>query len=1068
MPIFNQKSKITFLSYGMLIAIFVFALVFGGGFVMLLHAFVQMSSTYPDFIVGASTWDSASKFQDVASYPIFITGCLIGGGAGWKLSQQISRYQNEYKHSLITSLIWWLVPVAIGIGGSISIYPKDYVFAIAVGIAGAIVTIVGALLNKNRGAEIPEILGLGSVTCFLMGLLPFSITVALDRLGLSTQFGKYDAIFIVSGLFFIISALRMFYLCRFENHRLRVYVRKLLVFSQLGISPLYFLILPNLYHSGHNTPVIKISPTLWVLSMGLVIASIFDVVVRQNKWGNLSQINLERFLSPITIFSTVLLLKHGQTVVPHIPTDDYHFGESLLGWWSFWEFGKVPYIDFFSPHGFLGDDIGGYLSLVFYDGSAATMAEAERLSAVIALFFAFVALKRYTGSIGLAYISILLFGIISRKLFFLFLAPFICVWLKQGAIYTTRRWLWVWIITAPALVLAIPPQGLLLVISTLPIVFLRIYNARTLNWRNDVIVISILIGLLSTFTPLLAMLNGAVGYVIDNGPINQLSYGIPWSWSWESFGQGKEKVIFSAILEILRMSWVLVSLAAAALIICKFRNSSYRDYLVGVALPIFLFISFLTPYTMGRIDPSVPSRPGLVSNLAFTVLLPILLAPLLAKRGMAVLAVGIAFVCSGIGLVDFNRSNFKAMVARNQVADLWSGYEHDLRNMGTGLVNVDHVERLIRINDFLSKHLGPRETYLDLTGRNAHYMYFDRPPAMAITAPYNLVPLAQQRKAIAHLTSDLPKIALLEADNLNFDGGGLALRSHLLYRFVVEHYTAELHDGYVYGINKNDLGRSIAVTFAVKDLTDENWLHGVGRNQSALVIRDAKTIRFLRVDDAIRLPNHQVRKIVRIWPEGNAIWLDGGPIASDLFLQNSRIHLLTNENSRDTISKALMNDVFSLPELRKLPVAWGMSSRSLEHVMTSVVGLNVQDGGLHDLRAVGNLLDITGTDPYWWIDLSGHKINGRSAGLLKFDFICDGYDSPIIQIFWWGDTMQGATAEMSMRFTATNGSLIVPLDVYPSWLQLNDVKGLRIDLDSIAACKSISIKNGSLNQRTNI
>ena len=236
-----------------------------------------------------------------------------------------------------------------------------------------------------------------------------------------------------------------------------------------------------------------------------------------------------------------------------------------------------------------------------------------------------------------------------------------------------------------------------------------------------------------------------------------------------------------------------------------------------------------------------------------------------------------------------------------------------------------------------------------------------------------------------------------------------------------------------------------------------------------MCIRDSTTaIRFLRVGDKVRLPDQQLRKITRVWPEGNAIWMEGARIDSGVFSKERQIFLITDEQHRQELSAKLMNHVFAVPDLRKVPVAWGLSLHSLEPVMKNVVILDIATSELHDLTTVDGVFQVSGPDPYLWINLSSYNLSGQSAGLLKFDFICKGSTSPRIQVFWWGDKMQGAEPEVSMIFTAINGSLIVPLDAYPGWLQLNHLNGLRIDLDSVGACSTISIKNISLQQRVNL
>jgi hypothetical protein len=85
----------------------------------------------------------------------------------------------------------------------------------------------------------------------------------------------------------------------------------------------------------------------------------------------------------------------------------------------------------------------------------------------------------------------------------------------------------------------------------------------------------------------------------------------------------------------------------------------------------------------------------------------------------------------------------------------------------------------------LDRVLEPGETYLDLTGRHAHYFYFDRRPPIETGSVYNLVAEAQQRRAVEALRREPPPAVLLSADNLLYDGGPLGLRSHLLYRHVL-------------------------------------------------------------------------------------------------------------------------------------------------------------------------------------------------------------------------------------------------------------------------------------------
>lgn len=1063
----QTKRQLLPVSTGAVIFSILAAFVTAFGALLLAQKLFLSAPAYPDFIVGAITWDAASKLQDLASYPIFLLGFLVGGWLTYRMFQRVSGVRSyEHEQSLITALTWWLVPVAIGMGGFLSIYPSVSSFAILVGVVGAVITALAVRLHLSRSDAMPEQIGVGVLAVMLIGLLPFGVATIQDRLPLFGEAFRFGAAPKVGVLLVIAATLYLFFLCRSSSTAIARYIPKLLLVAQLGLAPIYLLILPDLYLTGTGEPAIHTTTLLWMLGLGLVLAAVVDVVMRYRNFVSSHATDLTQMLSPVAFFATIILFRYGATAILNVPSDDYHFGESLLGWWSFWEFGKIPYVDYFQPHGIFGDDIGGFISLIFYDGTAATLAEADRLAAMLTMFAAFLALRIYTGSLGLAYVSILLFGTVARKLFFLILVPFFCLWIKASN-SKPQTWLRIWLVSAMVLVLLVPPQGLLAIVASLPLVALYLYRARHIDWKREALLLAILAGSLAAFTPIPAMLYGAIRYVLENGPVNQIAYGVPWSWSWGGAAQDKSKAILVTVLEVLRMSWVWVPLVAAALIIAMYKQRDRRPYLIGVALPVLLFVSLMTPYTMGRIDPAAMSRPGILANFAWAILLPILLTPLLASRGRAVLAVGIAFVCAGIGLANVNQDGLHSILEKNQIGNLWSGAEHGLKNMGSGLVEQQHVDRLGRINSFLSSHLAPREAYLDLTGHNADYMYFDRPPAMSTTAPYNLAPIKQQQRVVEQLSKSLPRIALIEADNINHDGGGMAMRTHLLYRFVLQHYDAELHDGYVYGVAKGTDLQRVGISFTLRKLTDQNWVNGVHRSDNAIVIRDSLSVRYLQVGDVIVLQDNKSRKITRVWPEGNAIWFDGLHFVPNVTDSHPEIQVVLDERRRQQLSAQLMDHVFAVADLRKVPVAWGQSASSLSAVMKHNADLDFSHAGLHDLAPEGDVFRVTGSDPYLWLDLTQQNLAGQSAGLLKFDLACEGAPNPQIRIFWWGDDMQGADPSQSLIFTAANGTMIVPLDAYPGWLGMKQVKGLRVDLETAGACQKLSVKRASLNQRIN-
>lgn len=1042
-----------------------FALLCGIGSVFFSQKVFLSSPAYPDFVVGAITWSAAPKFQDIASYPAFLLGFVVGGWVSFRLFQLISIHKSKgYEQGFVTTLMWWMIPVVLGVGGGLSINPNTTSLVIPIGLAGAIATALAVRINLSREKVEPQLLGLGILATMLAGLIPFAFAAIQDRVPFVGELLRLQLAPKVALLLFVVATTWFLYLCSGTAFRLSKYIRSLLVLSQCCIACFYLLILPDMYLADTGKPAIPSTLWLWLLSSGLAFVGAVDVVARYVKCSRSGYAEVAELISPIALFGSIIFFKSAQTVMPQIPADDYHFGEGLLGWWSFLEYGKIPYVDFISPHGIFGDDFGGYLSAIFYDKTAATLSEANRLASTLAMLAAFMAIRLCTASIALAYVSILLVGTMPGQLFFLAIGCVFCLWFRFPVHVKPKLWLWTWLLGALLLVLAVPPQGLLAVAASSPAVLLYLYRARQANWKRDAWLFAVLVGLLGAFTNIPSMLYGAVRYVLENGPINHIAYGIPWSWSWAHYVQDKSKLL----LEVFRMAWVWVPLSALLLVVGLCRQKSYRAYLIGVAVPVFLFASLMAPYSMGRIDPAAISRPGLLTNFAWTILLPILLSPLLGARGKAALAMSVTFVCAGLGLVSVNMGGFSDVLVRNQVGPLWVGVDHGLKNLGAGLVDLQHVDRLTRINNVLNKHLAPHEGYLDLTGRNAHYMYFNRPPLIAITAPYNLAPIQQQRRAVGQLANFLPRLALLEADNINQDGGSMALRTHLMYRFVLKHYDAELHDGYVFGFSREERSAHAAMTFVVKDISDPNWERGINRARAGLVIRDSVVVRFLNAGDSLRLPDNQIRKIAHVSPGDNVIWLEGSPLTPEAFDNSRDVQVEFDEQHRRTVSAKLMESVFAVPDLREIPVSWGRSASSLSTAMKYVADVDVARGGLHDITREGGTVRVVGSDPYLWFDIAELNLSGESAGLLQFDFACTGSVNPRIEIIWWGNDASGSEQTGSLKFTSAKGRMIIPLDAYPAWLMLAHVKGLRVDLETVGGCETFSVKNISLYQRAHL
>jgi hypothetical protein len=188
-----------------------------------------------------------------------------------------------------------------------------------------------------------------------------------------------------------------------------------------------------------------------------------------------------------------------------------------------------------------------------------------------------------------------------------------------------------------------------------------------------------------------------------------------------------------------------------------------------------------------------------------------------------------------------------------------------------------------------------------------------------------------------------------------------------------------------------------------------------------------------------------------------------------------RLRDATRANApRGEAELALLDRTYAARDLQWIPVAWGSALDSLARKMDPVAAsLDGSPQTLHDLVAgEEGSLRVTGGDPFIAYDLSARGIVPTQAGLLKFDFTCKRREPastavpaiPRVQVFFWG-AGSGPSETASLYFNGADGTIIVPLDAYPRYLDLASLGGVRIDLDNADACAAIAVRNVGLFQR---
>jgi hypothetical protein len=1023
--------------------------------------FANMADHYSDFIVGDMAFYGGGKTTDIVIIPTFvIVFCVFFYFVQTIMGRDGVEGAQNPSIRIATVLLWWCVPGVMAIGSFFSC--SSSLYSLLCLSAGGIVVIVTCCFVdiKRTGACQPLVYSNAALVVLLLWLFSFTVSLLVGRLWPQSDRLLQVIISYGTNVALLIGS------CLFLLHLVRplpldTWLTRFGGLFQLILPPLLLVLYPALFVTPDGLHAYKVSHYLIVIICLGIIVGWWDVLKRWYESRNSTESGLLNW-SPVAVFALVVALRFGITELPYLSRDDYHFGEKLLGYWSYAKFGFLPYVDFVPPHGLVLDYLEGFLSCVLYEGTAASISEAGRLALVILLGATFFSLLHYTRSLVLAFFSALL---MLGRLDYLLFTAILCWWLGIGGGASPSIWLPSWFLTAPIVLLANPGVGALIVLASIPVVVLnavRLLRSRTLFASLSILILTCFFILtMMIWSPLGQMTKGAAEFVLANGPINMVAYGVPLRLSIDP-KVGK----IEALYECLRMSFLIVPLLSGLIVIAAIRNRAIRDVAFRVALPIFVFSVLMTGYTMGRIDPGGPSRPGQFAIWGWTVLVPVVVWPLI-KSTMQPIYVGLMVLpvtmlaCYPYGSFQ----SFRAAVLPTRSCPKLNSVDMGLHNVGKAFLEEEHKTRLMALKKIIFDRIPPGQTYLDLTNRNAQYFYLGMPPPIPVTAPYNMAPVSQQVEAVERLRKNPPPMVLLKADTIDH-GVPTSLRAPLVFRFIMQEYQPEYVKGFIIGVRSGHAPNASSLEVKIRDLSDVNWDKGIGRKHAAFITSDPGIMDLARTGDTICFAASGCRKVINKRRHLNVIELEGPLLdpGADGPPRTARLHVADDRNK--LLLSYLWDSVFAQKHLKYVPVAWGLSERSLLKRMTEVAPITTGPSRVVDVQRKGNEYYVTGKDPGLYFDISDLKLSGTKAGLLKFDFACQTCrEEPIIQIFWWGDDQEGPSEESSCVFYAKSGTLVVPLDAYPRWLTRKWIKGLRIDLHNPDACSAISIAKISLNQR---
>jgi hypothetical protein len=783
------------------------------------HRLLQSAQGYPQLVVGSLAWNAGTKAGDIpaalafmlvlplawgivraaadAYHPDTQAGlCALQfacvSGAVW-LAQVlfVPRWGAAWLYVCAGLVVWWVI------GGPATAWPgrtraSDGGNA-SDGAAVAFVLIpvlggfsaLGVLLLVNRG-----FLVVGHVPAYPIG---FGVVAAVLLLVLWRSRGAVDW-------------------------------RRLVGLSQIGIPLLALGVIPTpIVRGAELVRIVPISWPLAALSALIAIVVLVDIL----RTARRDDTDVTRSLaSPLALFLCLWILRLPFTEIPVVSIDDWHFGELLLPWASWRDFGLVPFADLMPVRGFVSV-ADAALTQVFLSGSAADLTHLRPTLALLYAGVVFWAMRYAAGTLAaLVAVAVLDFASPITRIDYLYVAGF-CVQTGLALRGRCSSAAIFWLVSSMAFFVLAPGQGVLYALATAPLLAHAVWHASGRQRAGLASATSLaalgLVALVLASPTLGQVWVGIRHYFGDNVVINTVGSAIPWTDSFElQQGQG------SLVREAFRSFFLIVAACMAWAAVTAWRRpsgapsgSALRDGFarldridIAIATSIVLTVLMFLPRVLGRIDTDSVTRLGALTLLACA------LAPLITARRFdlpmrGAIAVASIFLATGNqmnpgtpndGPAPFVTNALKFPRLFNLADGLVDETASGMHGVGAARFDQAHLAGLRHLRRLIDEMLPARTPYYDFSNRNAHYVYFDRPVPTRWSSPYYLADERAQVRTAGELAERQVPLLLLSADNIAHDGGSAALRAYWLYRFVLANYLPFERDGYVFAVRK-DLAR---------------------------------------------------------------------------------------------------------------------------------------------------------------------------------------------------------------------------------------------------------------------
>ena len=1010
------------------------AAIFGVTAGILSYEYLDLPQSYPDLIVGSIAWEYGSKFRDyITPFNIIIGFLLSFFGLAILAGRVAVRYGAVAQARFHDLVVMLCLPAVMGSATMLisRVSPLTY-FCISAFLLSLCFLLASVMLKTGKydvkqGAGEPYVDVLRNLLLLILCSLAAGAAagVALSRAGVFfptdqlhgfSAFKKLSLVGLITGIVLAFAILLYPGDPRTKTNR----IWKGILVTQLFFPGFFLLLIGKVFFNDDGRMHAAAPLSFWgyAVIIACMVALYISLYRNHRRRMQTEAPDLFNFIPTMSMLGVLLLLRALPVSVFETMMDDYHFGEFAIPWLTWVEKGMIPFWDYAPARGGFNYYQGAF-AVFFFDGQTTSFGSTVTFLMLFMFLPALFLLKRVIGY-GPAIIAILLsgrFNGISE------IDMFVTIYmgsLMYGFLHWFRHtWLAAYVCLSAGILLMAPGQGALAIASLSPLFLYQAFKAWQAKERKTYIVFGItcvVMLAICLITPLGKMLLGAFRYGLEQSALNSVANGIEWKWTFSL------APINPWLYEAIRCLWISLAIIAGLNIMKAMTTAGKPDRrkILAFNIPIFIVLVLFIVRAAGRIDTVWLTRLGIASIWATSMLLPMMIVQ--HTKGKMSMAVICLWVFAGGSLA----AGYPELLA-DGMFKRWQSVMKPVHAPapydGKSIATDKHLPRIVRnrqdtaqlarlqsLNRLLSHVLKPGETYLDMTSRHVQYYYLNMRPPVESGSVYNLVTEKQQLRGIRSVKQLQVPAVLLSADNLNWDGGGPALRSYHLYRHILlepDFSIVALHDSIV-------------------------WL--------------------IRNDRIPHIPPSLIAKVYHVDASpDNPLDLIFSPM--DISLNGNRISFTTPSSGQ---------------YLKQLPASWGRSAESLRSKMRELWRLGPAEWYPTPSVAPdgkgGYLMKDERSDLVFAIHAKNLK--GKDAGLLSFEVQCTPADrKPELAIYWSGKGVPPNDERTKVRFKARNGRMIVPMDAVPSWLLSPALETLMIVTTSRDSASVIRISDIRLMQR---